>query len=105
KDELRVTPRFIVNYGSTNEINTVPKERNNLQGNFSPTAATGLVQVGAGENGPYNGDHNNLAPRLGIAWDLFGNGKTVLRAGAGIYYEQLSLDVLVGIGNTFGLRV
>src|ERR1019366_5672529 len=97
-------PRLTVNLGVRYELNTVPTELNNLQGNFDPNAPTGIEQVGFGSTSVYNGDHNNFAPRLGAAWDIFGNGKTVLRAGAGIFYEQLSLDVFNGIGNSFGLR-
>ena len=38
-------------------------------------------------------DTNNWAPRLGIAWDVFGNGKSVIRAAGGIFYDHPLLAV------------
>jgi hypothetical protein len=100
QDDWRVTPRLIVNLGLRYEINTVVKDKNGQLANFDPSSATGLVQ----SNNPYQGDHKDFAPRLGIAWDVRGNGKTVVRAGAGITYEQMGFDVLNGEGNLLGLR-
>ena len=99
QDDWRVTPRLIVNLGLRYEYNTVVKDKNNQLANFDPTSASGLVQ-----GTPYNGDHKDFGPRLGVAWDVSGNGKTVVRAAAGILYEQMSFDVLNGEGNLLGLR-
>src|SRR5207244_8168557 len=38
-------------------------------------------------------DRNNFAPRLGIAWDINGNAKTVVRAAAGIFYDHPLLAI------------
>ena len=102
QDDWRVKPRLIVNLGIRWEMATVPVEANNLFGNFSPTQ--GLEQVGLQIKSPFNGDHDNFAPRLGLAWDVFGNGKTVVRAGGAVMYEELTeLQVFLGLGNTLGL--
>ena len=78
-------------------------EANDLMGNFIP--GQGLLQAGSSQLGSvFNGDHNNFAPRLGFAWDIGGNGKTVVRGGGGIYYEQGSFDSFMAIGNLLGLR-
>ena len=102
QDSWHVTPRLTFNYGVRYELDTVMKDKNNLLGNFDPTA--GLVQVGQQISSPYNGDHNNFAPRLGLAWDMFGNGKTVLRASGDIMYEQFSFDSFNALGNLLGSR-
>ncbi|MBV9508621.1 MAG: TonB-dependent receptor [Acidobacteriia bacterium] len=102
QDDWRISPRVTINLGLRYELNTVFKEAHDLIGNFD--ANQGLVQVGKQISSPFNGDHNNFSPRLGFAWDVGGNGRTVLRAGAGLIYEQLSYDVFMGIGNLLGIR-
>lgn len=42
-------------------------------------------------------DLNNIAPRLGLTWDPMGNGKTVVRGGYGIYYDQINTTTMRGI--------
>lgn len=63
----------------------------------TPTAQSlGVVQswtcntTGNGAIGKAN--RRNFGPRVGVAWDLFGTGKTVLRFAYGLYYDQLPLN-------------
>jgi hypothetical protein len=102
QDDLRVTRNLTVNLGVRYELNTVIKEAHNLLGNFDPTK--GLIQVGVnGISNPYNGDHRNFAPRVGFAWDILGNGRTVLRGGGGIMYETLNWESFLALNNSLGL--
>ncbi len=102
QDDWRLTTKFTLNLGIRYEINTVLKERNGLLANFDPSQ--GLVQVGDNLSSPYDGDHNNFAPRLGFAWDVRGNGRTVVRGGAGIWYDTLSFNTFLAVNNRLGLN-
>jgi hypothetical protein len=101
EDDWRVTPNLTLNLGLRYEYNGVITEQSDLLGNFSPTQ--GLVQVGQQISSPYNGDHKDFAPRVGVAWDPFGNGKTVVRAAVGIIYETVNWESFLAFNNVYGL--
>ena len=102
QDDFRVTTNVTLNFGLRYEVNTVIKEDHNLLGNFDPTK--GLIQAGLnGVSGPYNPDRKNFAPRFGFAWDVAGNGRTVLRGGAGIMFETLNWESFLALNNSLGL--
>lgn len=44
-------------------------------------------------------DTDNFAPRFGVAWDLSGAGRSVVRAGGGIYYDQVFLNIPLNAEN------
>ena len=94
EDSWRATSRLTLNLGLRYEYYTPLSERDNLIGNWSPTA--GLEQVGANIQSPYNADPKDLSPRVGIAWDVTGKGTTVVRAGAGLYFAETVSSWYVG---------
>ncbi len=59
--------------------------------------------VTPGKNGVPHGavtnDYNTLQPRVGFSEDLFGNGKTILRGGFGVFYERLQGNDIYGLSN------
>jgi len=94
QDDWRATPRLTINAGLRYDLALPIKEANNLLGNFD--LQQGVVQVGKQISSPYNIDGNNFAPHLGVTYDLFGDGKTVLRAGYGMTYELPHISVFIG---------
>jgi len=104
QDDFRATAKLTINLGVRYEVGSVWAEASNREGNFDPNSATGYVQVGDGITSPYNPDHRDWSPRLGFAWDISGNQKTVIRAGVGLLYEFVPSSAFFNSGgNSLGL--
>jgi len=65
QDEWRATPRLMIDAGLRYDVQQLPN----------------LVHT----------DRNNISPRLGAAWDIHGDGRSVLRGAAGLYYDPIPL--------------
>jgi hypothetical protein len=100
QDDWRATRNLTINFGVRYEFSSVPQEAHDLLGNFDPNV--GLVQVGHQISSLYNPDHKNFGPRFGFAWDVAGNGRTVLRGGGGLIYETVNWQSFVAFNNAFG---
>ena len=98
-DSWKVTPYFTAEIGLRWEWVQTPTEAVNRSSLFS-SAQDWLVQVGTnGFNRPFGQNNKEFQPRVGFSWDLFHNGKTVLRSGYGILYDQLLPGPFIGSGN------
>jgi len=89
QDNWKITPRLTLELGLRYDYESYPAPTANL------TTATGSFVPYAGlTNHP--SDKNNLGPRLGFAYDLWGNGRSVLRGGYGIYYGRIINATILG---------
>jgi hypothetical protein len=97
QDGYRLTSQVTVNLGLRWDYFGVIGEQQNQFSIYNP--AVGLVQM----KQLYPKDLNNFSPRLSAAWDVFGKGKTVVRAGFGVFYDGFSQDFFTGqlAENTF----
>jgi Carboxypeptidase regulatory-like domain/TonB dependent receptor-like, beta-barrel len=102
QDDYRVTRNVTLNLGLRYDVTYPIHDSRNMLANYVP--GQGLEQVGMGISQPYQTNYNNVSPRLGVAWDLFGNSKTVVRSGFGMIYIQPSIRTFAYSGGGLNLN-
>jgi hypothetical protein len=100
QDDFRMLPNLTLNLGVRWDVQTPPTDANRLAATFVPgvqsTVMPGapLGQLFIGDPGVARGivpvRYQHVQPRIGIAWDPTGSGKTAVRAGFGVFYGTLS---------------
>jgi hypothetical protein len=95
-DDWRIAPNLTLTLGVRYEYEYVPQ--NPFPNNGNPglelaypgqSALNGLVSPLQANTNNTPDDRNNFGPRVGFSWNVFGDGKTVLRGGYGIYYGRI----------------
>lgn len=102
QDSYRIVPRLTLNLGLRYDVETPPYESSNLTATFVPgvqstvvpSAPAGMLFAGDRDvgRGPVAIRWHHVSPRLGVAWDPLGDGKTAIRAGAGIFYGEVDAN-------------
>ena len=81
QDKWRITPRLTFSIGVRYDLEIIP-------------IRAPIVAPLMGDDLDYPVDKNNVAPRLGVVYDLSGNGSAVVRGGYGMFYDRTSLTVV-----------
>ncbi len=79
QDQFRITPKLILNYGVRWDYAVIPQPK--------------ITNPDYDQTGKIPSPKKNFAPRLGLAYTMFG-GKTVLRAGYGIFYSRYQTGLI-----------
>lgn len=87
QDTWRMHPRFTLNYGVRYDVERAP--------DFGfPNTLSADAYAALGIQKGFRTDTNNIAPRIGFAWDPWGDGKTVVRGNYGLFYDNPLLGLV-----------
>ncbi len=100
QDKWQVTPKLTFNYGLRWDAQFMPETVDPR----STAYARFLGTPGFPSDGTIPDQKAQFQPRLGIAWDVSGNGKSVIRANGGIYYARQNMLTQVGSVTANGLQ-
>jgi hypothetical protein len=103
QDNYRITARVTLNLGLRYDLQTAPVDSQNriatfvadVQSTKVPSAPLGMLFPGdKGVPRSITGNRwHHISPRIGIVWDPFGDGKTAVRAGAGLFFGSVASNV------------